>query len=165
MERDCQGAWRSRVPPPKNLGRGGDRSRDPEAVLCGDMNRAGITPSQTLSLHASVCVSVCLSVCQSLACPRDNSGPVQARITKFGPKMQKTLVKVHIVLWTDRPWPSRSNLTWKSKFTPFWACLHHNSPPIQAGINKFGPEVQNILVEVPIVLGGNWPWPSKSNMT
>ena len=33
-----------------------------------------------LSLPASVCVcvcvSVCLSVCQSLACPRDNSGPV-----------------------------------------------------------------------------------------
>ena len=41
---------------------------------------------------ACVCVCVCLSVCQSLACPRDNSGPVQARITKFGPKMQKTLV-------------------------------------------------------------------------
>ena len=44
-----------------------------------------------------VCLSVCLSVCQSLACPRDNSGPVQAGI-KFGPKMQKTLVKVPIVL-------------------------------------------------------------------
>ena len=45
-----------------------------------------------------VCLSVCPSVCQSLACPRDNSGPVQARIAKFGPKMQKTLVKVPIVL-------------------------------------------------------------------
>ena len=44
------------------------------------------------------CVCVCQSVCQSLACPRDNSGPVQAGITKFGPKMQKTLVKVPIVL-------------------------------------------------------------------
>ena len=68
---------------------------------------------------ACVCVCVCLSVCQSLACPRDNSGPVQARITKFGPKMQKTLVKVPIVLWTDRPWPSGSNLTWKSKLIHF----------------------------------------------
>ena len=48
---------------------------------------------------ACVCVrvSVCLSVCQSIACPRHNSGPVQAG-TKFGPKMQKTLVKVPIVL-------------------------------------------------------------------
>ena len=41
-----------------------------------------------------VCLSVCLSVCQSRACPHDNLGPVQARITKFGLKMQKTLVKV-----------------------------------------------------------------------
>ena len=29
-------------------------------------------------------------VCVSIACPRDNSGPVQARITKLGPKMQNT---------------------------------------------------------------------------
>ena len=111
-----------------------------------------------------LCVCVCLSVCQSFACPRDNLGPIQARITKFGPKMQKTLVKVPIVLWTDRPWPSRSNLTWKSKFTPFWASSHHNSPPIHSGITKFGPEVQNTLVKIPSVLAGNWPWPSRSNM-
>ena len=47
---------------------------------------------------ACVCVCVRVCVCQSLACPRDNSGPFQARIAKFGPKMQKTLVKVPIVL-------------------------------------------------------------------
>ena len=110
-----------------------------------------------------VSVSVCLSVCQSLPCPHDNSGPVQARVTKFGQKMQKTLVNVPFVLWTD--WPSRSNLTWKSKFNPFWACPHNNSPPIQARITKFGPEVQHTLVKIPVVLGGNWPWPSRSNMT
>ena len=122
---------------------------------------------RVLSLPASVCVcvSVCLSVCQSLACPHDNSGHVQARITKFGPKMQKTLVKVPIVLWTDWPRPSRSKLTWKSKFTTFWACPHHNSTPIQAKITKFGPEVQNTLVKIPIILRGNWPWPPRSNMT
>ena len=78
----------------------------------------------------SVCLSVCPSVCQSLACPRDNSGPVQARIAKFGPKMQKTLVKVPLVLGGNWPWPSRSNLTSKSEFTPFWACPDHYSPPI-----------------------------------
>ena len=48
-------------------------------------------------LRLCVCVSVCLSVCQSLVCPCNNLGPVQARIAKFGPKMQKTLVKVPIV--------------------------------------------------------------------
>ena len=138
--------------------------------------RGQFWPSGIVVACVRVCVCVCVCVCLSLACPRDNSGPVQARITKFGPKMQKTLVKVPIVLWADWPWPSRSNSTWKSKFSPFWACLHHNSPPIQARITKFGPEVQNTLVKIPIVFfvffflgggggGGNWPWPARSNMT
>ena len=101
---------------------------------------------QVLSFPASVCLCDYQSVCQSLACPRDNSGPVQARITKFGPRVQNNLIKVPTVLWSDRPWPSRSNLRSNSKFTPLWACLHHNSPPIQARITKFEPEVQNTLV-------------------
>ena len=54
----------------------------------------------------------------------------------------------------NRSWPSRSNLTRKSKFVPFWACPHHNSSPILARITKFGPEVQNIWVKIPIILGG-----------
>ena len=65
----------------------------------------------------------------------------------------------------NQPWPSRSNSRSKSKFTPFWACPHHNLSPIKARIIKFGPEVQNTLVKIPIVLGGNWPWPSRSNLT
>ena len=50
-----------------------------------------------LSLPASLCVCVSVCVCQSRVCPRDNSLPVQARITKFGAQMQNTLVKVPIV--------------------------------------------------------------------
>ena len=73
--------------------------------------RGQFWPSGIVVACVCVCVSVCLSVCQSLAFPRDNSGPVQARIAKFGPKMQKTLVKVPIVLGANWPWPSRSNLT------------------------------------------------------
>ena len=99
-----------------------------------------------------LCVCVRQSVCQSLACPRDNSGPVQARNTKFRSHVQNNLVKVPIVLWSNWPWPSRSDIGSKLKFTPFWACPHHNSSPIQARITKFGPEVQNTLVEIPIVL-------------
>ena len=62
--------------------------------------RGQFWPSAIVVACVCVCVSVCVcqSMCQSLACPRDNSGPVQARITKFGPKMQNTLVKVPIVL-------------------------------------------------------------------
>ena len=66
--------------------------------------------------------------------------------------MQNSLVKVPNVLQGDWPWPSRSNLTWKSKFTPFWAYPCHNSPPIQAGTTKFGQKMQTGLVVIPIVL-------------
>ena len=85
---------------------------------------------RVLSLPASVCLCVCVSLCQSLACPCDNSGPVQASITKFGPKVQNNLLKVSIVLWSDHPWSSRSNLRSNSKFTSFWVCPHHTSSPI-----------------------------------
>ena len=99
------------------------------------------------------CLRLCVyqSVCQSLACPRDNSGSVQARITKFGPEAQHNLVKFPIVLWSDRPWSSRSNWRSTSKFTPFWACLYHNLSCIQARITKFGPEVQYTFFKIPIV--------------
>ena len=77
-------------------------------------------------LRLCVCPCVRVSVYQSLACPRDNSSAVHARITKFGWETQNTLVKMPIIFGGDWPWPSRSNLTWKSKFTSFWACPHDN---------------------------------------
>ena len=120
---------------------------------------------RVLSLPASVCLSVCLSVCQSRVCPRDNSSPVQARITKFGAQMQNTLVKVPIVLWGDRPWPSRSNLTWKSNFTSFWACPDDNLSSVQARVTKFGPKMHLSMVKIPIDLGVDQPWSSGSILT
>ena len=66
---------------------------------------------RVLSLPACVCVCVRVSVRQSSACPCNNSSTVQARITKFGPEMEKTLVKIPIILWDDWPWTSRSNRT------------------------------------------------------
>ena len=43
---------------------------------------------------ACVWVSGCQTVCQSLACPRDNSGPIQARITTLRPNVQNNLVSL-----------------------------------------------------------------------
>ena len=38
----------------------------------------------------------------------------------------------------------------------FWmSFIHYNSSPVQSRINKFGPEVQNALVKIPIDLGGS----------
>ena len=51
---------------------------------------------------ACVCVSVSVCVCQSRACPHDNSPLVQARITRFGTKVQKTLVNVPLIFWDDQ---------------------------------------------------------------
>ena len=36
-------------------------------------------------------------MCQPQACPRENSSPIQASITKFGCEVQNNLVKVPIV--------------------------------------------------------------------
>ena len=92
------------------------------------------------STGASVCVCMCVRPCvyQSLACPRDNSSHLQARITKFGVEVQNTLVDVSIVFRVDRPWPSRSKLTSKSNFSSFWDCPHDNLSLVQARIVKFG---------------------------
>ena len=111
---------------------------------------------RVLSLPASVCLCIRVCVCQSRACPHDNSPLVQARITKFGTKVQNTLVKVPIVFGDDRPWPSRSNLTWKSNFTSFWACPPHNSSAVQARITKFGPKMHLSTVKISINFGLDW---------
>ena len=86
-------------------------SQRPVTRIFDVFTRGQFWPSGIVVACICVCVRVCQFVCQSLACLHDNPEPVQARITKFRPKMQKTLVKVPIVFWGNWPWPSRSNLT------------------------------------------------------
>ena len=69
-----------------------------------------------------VCLCMCVCVRQSQICPCDNLSPVQARITKFEPVVQNTLVKIPMVFGIHWPWTARSNWNYKLKFTPFWAC-------------------------------------------
>ena len=69
-----------------------------------------------------------------------------------------------------RPWTRHSLLFWgwftltfkvklnfKVKIYRFWVS------PVQARTTKSGPEVQDTLVKVPIVLGVDWAWHIKSN--
>ena len=103
-------------------------------------------------------VVACVCSCgrQSRACPHDNLWLVPARITKFEPDMQNILVKIPIVLGVAWPWPSRSNLTWKSKFTLFWACTHDHSPPVEVRISKFWPKMHLSSVKISVNFGIDW---------
>ena len=109
-------------------------------------------------------VVACVCSCgrQSRACPRDNLWLVPARITKFEPHMQNILVKFPIVLGVDWPWPSRSNVTWKSKFTLFWTCPHDHLPPVEVKISKFLPKMHFSSVKIPLNFGIDWSWSSNS---
>ena len=51
-------------------------------------------------------------------------------------------------------------LTPKSKFTPFWACACHNSPPIVVTISKFGTKMHLSTVQIPTNFGLDWNWSS-----
>ena len=108
---------------------------------------------------ACVCVCVCIN---HLLVRTITSSPVQARITKFGPDKQNTLVKIPIVLGGNWQWPSRSNLTSNSKLTPFWACPNHYSPPILVRISKFGQQMHFSTVKTPVNSGLDWSWTSPS---
>ena len=107
-------------------------------------------------------VVACVCPCgrQSRACPCDNLSLVLTRITKFEPDMQNILVKIPIVFGVDWPWPSSSNLTWKSKFTLFWAFPCNHSPTIEVGNSKFGPKMYLSIDNISINFGLRWPCPS-----
>ena len=114
-----------------------------------------------LSSPASVCVSVCVCV-NHLLVHAISWDPLKLGSPNLDQRCKRPWLRS--LLGGNWPWPSRSNLTSKSEFTPFWACPDHNSSPIQVRITKFWLEVENSLVKVPIILGGNWPWPSRSNL-
>ena len=82
-------------------------ARDSELAINPGSNTSGVVGAGTLQFQwfQLMCVRVCHSVCQSLVCPRDKSGLVKARITKFGTDLQNNLVKVpkFKVSGSDRP--------------------------------------------------------------
>ena len=101
--------------------------------------------SRCLCLCVRVCLSVCLCVCQSLvhAVTRD---PFKRGSLNLNKRCKRSWLRSILFLGAI-DLDHRSNLTWKSKFTPFWACQHHNSSPVQARTTKFGPGVKNIRLK------------------
>ena len=53
-------------------------------------------------------------------------------------------------------------MTWKSNFTSFWACPHHNSSAVQDRITKFGPKTHLSTVKIQLNFGLDWFWSSLS---
>ena len=60
--------------------------------------RPGLAFGYCHRLRLCVCVCVRVGLGVDLSCPRDKSRPVEARLVKFGPKMQNTYVKFRTVL-------------------------------------------------------------------
>ena len=90
-------------------------------------------------------IVACSYVRQSTTCPRNNLSPVQARISKCGAKVQKTLREIPIVLGLADP--NRQGQSWmKSKCTIYWVCPCRNSPPIQVRISKMAPNTRSLLI-------------------
>ena len=106
---------------------------------------------------------VCVCVCINHELVRTiTHRPFKLGSPNLDQRCKNTLVWVPIVLGDDRPRSSRSNLTWKSNFTPFWACSHHYSSAIQARITKFGPKMHLSTVKIPTNFWLDWFWSSLS---
>ena len=117
-------------------------------------------------LRLCVCVRVwvCQSVCQSLACPRDNSGPLKLGSPNLDQMCKRPWLRSLLFLGViDHDLQGQIKL--QSQTLPhFWACPCDNSSPVRARTTKFRPEVQNTLVEIAIVLGVDWAWHVKFNL-
>ena len=115
---------------------------------------------RVLSLPVSVCLCLCLCLCVCvILCVNDllvrtiTQDPFELGSPNLYHRCKGPWLRsLFFGRGGDWPWPSRSNLTSHSKLTPFWACPHNNSSPVQARTTKFGPEVENTLVKIPIVL-------------
>ena len=92
-------------------------------------------------------------------CSCDNSSPVQARLTKFGPKMQNCFVGV-----IDHD--LQGQILLKSKNLPHFELvpiiLHH---PFQLGSPNLEQRCKIHCLRSLLFVGGNWSSPSRSNLT
>ena len=129
----------------------------PVSSQCGGM----IFGLRVLSSAASV--GLCVGVCVNHELVRT----ITHRSFKLGSpnldQRRKTpWYRSLLFFWDDRPWPSRSNSTWKSIFTSFWACLHHNSSAVQARFTKLRPKMHLSTGKILLNFGLDWFWSSLS---
>ena len=95
-------------------------------------------------------------------CPRDNSTP-KLGSPNLDHRCKRPWLR-SLLFWGWLTLTFKVKFNFNSKFTPFSACPCDNSSPVQARATKFGPEVQNTLVKIPIVLEVDWAWHVKFNL-
>ena len=82
---------------------------------------------------ACVCVSVCVSVCvciNHLLVRTITDQPFKLESPNLDQRWKIPWRRCLLYFGGDRSWSSKSNSTWKSNFTSFWACLHDNFSPV-----------------------------------
>ena len=112
-------------------------------------------------LRLCVCVSVCVCVNHGLVRTITHH-PFKLESLNLEQRYKRPRLRSLLFFGDDRLWPSRSNWTWKSNFTSFWACPPHNSSAVQARITKFRPKMNLSTVKIPINFGLDWFWSSPS---
>ena len=118
--------------------------------------RGQFWPSGIVVACVCVCVSLCVNHLLVHAITRD---PFKLGSPNLDQRCKRPWLRSLLFIG------GQLTLTFKVKFNlKVWiyrilSLSAHYSLPIQARITKFGPEVQNSLVKISIVLGGIWPWP------
>ena len=81
---------------------------------------------------------------------------VQARITKFGPEVQNTLVLITFLGWLTLILMVKFNF----KFYLIWVCPCPKSQPIKVRISEFGTEMHLSMATIPFGCGLDNSWAS-----
>ena len=106
---------------------------------------------------ACVCVCVCVRPCVNHELVRAIiHHPFKLGSPNLDHRCKRPWLRSLSFFVGDWPWPSRSNLTSKSKFTPFWAWPCHNSPPIEVTISNFGMKMHLSTVQIPANFDLDW---------
>ena len=95
-----------------------------------------LLPEDCRCLRLCVCPFLCVSVNPELVRAKTHHA-FKLEPLSLDKRCKTTWLRSLLFLGDDWPSPSRYNVTWKAKFTPFWACPCHNLPSNQARTTKF----------------------------
>ena len=105
-----------------------------------------------------VCLCVCPSVRQSHACPRDNSSPVSARITKFERCKRPWLRSLLFCGTIDHDLQGQIELRQNLPHFEIFHAITHQQLKLQ--FSKFGTKMHLSTVQIPANFGLDWNWSS-----